>query len=378
MTKSWDALQAHLRRLTESGAYLAAGVARADADGVTVSLTGVRRPGDRPGDLSGWADARMRVASISKAVTARVLATLVAEGKVSLDDALHDILCPHGYPEWLAARPITLAQLLSHRSGLTDHAGYFTDPPDDLPAFLTRHAEAITADWAPGARFFYANLNYVLAGAVIEAVIGDRFDRAARDRVLAPLGIAGGFNWAGVPDRDRRLPMYQRRGDAYSLEADGDDAKWTADLIWRGGAGLSLQAYRPVRDTHLFSPHAGLRLSFAEMALLARALGDDSAEACLSRSTQWRWDGHSDEGCDGLFPEVGLGLTTYKDHDRIPGYLVGHAGHALGFTGGVWCDMKTSTGWAYALTGSPDLTDGIDTEMFYPPEELMILQSFGG
>ncbi len=377
MPSAWDALLTHIRDLTRSSAYLAAGIARAAPDETRVALFGAVHPGEAPRDLSDRALARMRVASISKAATARALAALVAEGRTDLDDRLHDILAPHGFPDWLAARPITLAQLLSHRSGLTDRAGYFTDPPDDLPGFLARNAPAILADWGPGERFFYANLNYVLAGAVIEAVTGDRFDRVVRNRVLAPLGIGGGFNWAGVTNRDQRLPMYQRRGPAHTLEADGADADWSADLIWRGGLGISLATYRPVRDAHLFSPHAGLRLSLAEMARLARALGDDSPEALLCRRAQWRWDRQSAEGCDGLFPEIGLGLTTYANHDRIPGHLLGHAGHALGFSGGIWCDMGTGTGWAYALTGSADLTEGIDTEVFYPPEELAFFSAIG-
>ena len=78
---------------------------------------------------------------------------------------------------------------------------------------------------------------------------------------------------------------------------------------------------------------------------------------------------------DGLFPEVGLGLTTYRRHDRIPGHLTGHAGHALGFSGGVWCDMTTGTGWAYALTGGRDETEGLDEETFFGGAELAIFQA---
>ena len=90
----------------------------------------------------------------------------------------------------------------------------------------------------PNGYFFYANLNYVLAGAVIEAVTGARFDIVLRRLVLAPLGIGGGFNWAGVADRNR-LPMYQRRDNILTLEADGPTA--TGRPIWCGALAAAFR-----------------------------------------------------------------------------------------------------------------------------------------
>ena len=366
-------LEEHLRRITRSGAYLAAGAAyhRRDGEG-DAFLTGAVRPGDPAADLLGLLPARLRVASISKAATARAVAALVCKGDLGLDDRVHDILGPLGFPGWLGSPPITVAELLSHTSGLRDRAGYFTDPPDDLPSFLKRNGAPMRA--GPNGYFFYANLNYVLAGAVIEAVSAHRFDIAMQRLVLSPLSLNGGFNWAGVTNRTC-LPLYQRHGETYALEADGKGGDWDADLIWRQGRGIDLSSYRPVRDVHLFSPHAGLRLSLPELARLAAALGDDSPETQLCRIPVWTYDGANGAWSDGLFPEMGLGLTTYRGHDRIPGHLTGHAGHALGFTGGIWCDIETGTGWAYALTGAADETEGQDEEAFFSDAELSIFQA---
>ncbi|MEM0946633.1 MAG: serine hydrolase domain-containing protein [Pseudomonadota bacterium] len=367
-------LKDHLKRITRDGRYLAAGAACKCRDGSKDAiLTGAMRPGDVPGDLSPALGARLRVASISKAATARALAALVTTGQASLDDRVHEILGPVGYPKWLGTPPISLIALLSHTSGLRDHLGYFTDPPETLPGFLSRAGAAMRP--GPVGDFFYANLNYVLAGAVIEAISGDRFDTVIQASVLGPLGLGGGFNWAGVDDR-QRLPMYQRHGDTYTLEADGPDGDWTANLMWRGDRGLGLGTYRLGRDTHLFSPHAGLRLTLPEMARFAAAIGDDSPESQLCRTAVWTYDGTNGAWSDGLFPNMGLSLTTYQSHDRIPGYLTGHAGHALGFTGGVWCDRDTGTGWAYALTGSADATEGQDEETFFGSAELTIFEAF--
>jgi hypothetical protein len=98
----------------------------------------------------------------------------------------------------------------------------------------------------------------------------------------------------------------------------------------------------------------------------------------MQAQVAWQFDPASPNGedCDGLFTAFGLGLTIYEDHPRIPGHLIGHAGHALGFTGGVWHNVQTGTSHAYFLTGGRDETEGLDTEAFYGAAELAIMQQF--
>ncbi|WP_316646449.1 serine hydrolase domain-containing protein [Ovoidimarina sediminis] len=359
------------------GRYLLAAVAEDGTDGRNVFLTGRVRPGEAARDRPELETYSVRVASISKALTARAALELVQAGLVSLDDLVGDRLAPYGYPEWLSGRGIRLRDLLCHCSGQQDRAGYVTEPPDDLPSFLARNAAGIVADWPAGAHFFYANLNYVLLGAVIEAVSGERFDRVVDASVLRPMNIAGWYNWAGADagTRRRRIPLFERRGKRYDPEADGEPGDWTADVIWRNGRGIGLGTYRLARDSFLFSPHAGLRTTIGGLARLARSIGGDDKAAVAMREQTWRYDGTNGTWSDGLFPAFGLGLTLYEDHSRIPGRLAGHAGHALGFTGGAWCDLETGRGWAYWLTGSEDATVGQEEESFFAHEEQVIFQT---
>ena len=81
------------------------------------------------------------------------------------------------------------------------------------------------------------------------------------------------------------------------------------------------------------------------------AVAAAGGEARAMRDTAWRYDGINGAWSDGLFPEVGLGLSRFENLPVIPGPRVGHAGHALGFTGGAWCDLDTGRGWAYWLSG---------------------------
>jgi len=314
---------------------------------------------------------RMRAASISKLATALLINQLALDGRLKLDQFVGPML------GWDRDPGITILHLLNHTSGLTDLGGYIFDPPDvlqqvlDNPGTLSRHQ--------PGDFFRYCNLGYILLGCVIERVTEQRFDRLMNETVLRPAGIAGGFNWAGVPvsERKERITMHQRQGSAYVETADGDGADWTADLIWRDGVGRSLDRHRLGFDAAYFSPHAGLRISVPEMARLAWVLGTTEAGRATAQRT-WRFDptAVNGEDCGGLFPEYGRGVTIYRDHPHIPGHLIGHAGHALGFTGGAWFNVETQTAWAYALVGAPDQTEGLEDEVFFPSDELQIMQAF--
>jgi CubicO group peptidase (beta-lactamase class C family) len=380
-----DIIKNLLTQMIGPQSYLNAGYAVIEADGsADAFVTGHVTPG---GQRFTDATTRLRMASIAKAATARAVCALAVRGELPLDGDVVDLLQWTGAPQGLRRHPVTVRHLLAHLSGLTDHAGYLVEPGESLTAFIAGNLRAISGR-VPGTYFSYANLNYILLGHVMEAATGRRFDRILRDEVLGPAGIVGGFNWAGVPldARANHLRLYQRAADGLTVQADADDADWQADaddadwqadLIWRGGRGHAFADYRPGQDTSLLSPHAGLRMNIIEAARLSRFLVDGSAAAALQAKFAWRYDPvlANGEDCDGLFTAFGLGLTIYRDHPRIPGDLIGHAGHALGFTGGVWHNRATGRSQAYFLTGGRDETEGMDTEVFYGSAELAIMQA---
>jgi CubicO group peptidase (beta-lactamase class C family) len=350
------------------GAYLNAGYAMIGADGrAQVFVTGRIMPN---GAAFTDVTTRVRMASIAKAATARAVCALILRGVLSLDADVWAVLGIR------TMQPVMVRHLLAHTSGLTDHAGYLVEAGESLVQLLSR--QGVASGRVPGAYFAYANLNYIVLGHVMEVVTGQRFDLILQDTVLVPAGIAGGFNWAGVSvaDRVNHLALYQQGDDGLTVQADGNDADWQADIIWRGGRGHSFADYRLGQDTSLLSPHAGLRMTIVEAARLARCLGDGSAAAQLQGQVAWQFDPAlpNGEACDGLFTAFGFGLTIYDHHPRIPGHLIGHAGHALGFTGGVWHNVVTGVSHAYFLTGGRDETEGLDTEAFYGATELAIMQ----
>lgn len=363
------AARAAVARAVGAGGFLNAAVAVMGPDGaVETCLAGDMAPGGPPLTRT---DLRLRVASVSKAVTGRVAATLAAQGTLDLDQPVAALL---DLPE--AWRDITLRDLLGHVSGLRDRGGYLPDAGETVEAFAARVMPQAQGPQARG-WFTYANLNYLIAAAALERHTGQRFDQLARLLVLEPAGVQGGFNWAGVTPaaRRHRLPIWQRRTEGLVQQTEPEDADWDSDLIWAEGRGFALAAYRPGEDTALVSPHAGLRLSLEEGVQLARELARPVDGGAQPRDPVWQFNGSNGQDCDGLYQAYGLGLMLYRDHPQLPCPLIGHAGHALGFTGGLWHNPNRNLSAAIYLTGSADLTDGQEDECFYAGPELQLMQS---
>lgn len=148
--------------------------------------------GDRGDGATPDADTVYRIASCTKSVTAATLLTLVAEGRVSLDAPITDVV-----PAFSAVTlPTTDAPVPTLRMLLTMSAGFPTDDPwgdrqesitdDELDAVLRG---GLLFDTVPGTGFAYSNLGYALLGRAVQTVTGQPFTRVASDVVLRPLGL---------------------------------------------------------------------------------------------------------------------------------------------------------------------------------------------
>lgn len=114
-------------------------------------------------------------ASISKVVTAYTALRLVEQGELSLDGPLNVYLPEPWLPPSDYADRITLRQLASHSSGLTDG---ITPPVDKSIAF------------EPGSDFLYSGVGALYVQEAIEQVTGKSLEDAARDAVFEPLGMS--------------------------------------------------------------------------------------------------------------------------------------------------------------------------------------------
>jgi CubicO group peptidase (beta-lactamase class C family) len=176
-------------------AYARAELAAYGLPGMTLSVT------DLDGFVAvlplGWADVDRRIpvgpqhlfqiGSISKSFVALTVLALADQGKLDIDAPLARYLPDAALPP----EPITVAQLLSHTSGLPDGAAFFPRVPDGR----------LWCGYAPGSRFSYSNTGYGLLGRLIERVTGQPHQHAVRRLVRAPLGLD---SLAGTISRENR------------------------------------------------------------------------------------------------------------------------------------------------------------------------------
>ena len=164
------------------------------------------------------ANERVGIWSLSKAITGACIATLVQERRLDYADAagswLEPQFAPHGGFADKGLAGVTIEQLLTHRSGLPrDFGGNRFAPglrrllrvkrPDsatvtDLLPTIAREARLT---FAPGSRYEYSNLNYLLLGLIIEAITGRPYAEACAERVLAEAGITSPAlepTWGGL------------------------------------------------------------------------------------------------------------------------------------------------------------------------------------
>ncbi|KAF9568361.1 hypothetical protein EC968_002929 [Mortierella alpina] len=135
------------------------------------------------------------IASVTKAFTATAIGELVAEGKMDWDTTP----VSQYLPEFQLKDPnltsqLTLADLLSHRSGLPNlDLAWFrnTEPTRDLIKRL-KHVDMPTK---LGSKCLYSNLMYAVAGEAAANVAGISYEDLVRTKVLKPLGMTrSGFS----------------------------------------------------------------------------------------------------------------------------------------------------------------------------------------
>ena len=153
-------------------------------------------------------DTLFRMASNTKAVTAAAILTLVADGKVGLDDPVSNWFPTFDGPRGGA---VTIRQLLTHSSGLriptlfiyplTEKSAAHPDAPN-LVGECARFGE-VGPEVTPGETYSYSNPGYNLLAGVVEVASGESFAEYCQRRFYEPLGMTDSSHHESVADNDR-------------------------------------------------------------------------------------------------------------------------------------------------------------------------------
>ncbi len=339
------------------------------------------------------ADDPVRIASISKLVTALGVMRLVDLGKLDLDrdvsDYLGYLLRNPAFPE----RKITLRLLLSHQSSLLDGDDLYIIPLGTTIQQRLADPRVWDPVHAPGSGWFhYTNLNFPVVASIMERVSGERFDRLILRLVLRPLGLSACFNWSGCSalTTSRAVVLYRASGEVAKDDLHGAPPPCLVVAAPDGSCDLS--SYVLGSNGAMFSPQGGLRISMRDLARVGQMLARGGKGFLSARSfaeltrPQWRFDGSNGLGengeADGFFCAYGLAVQTlnaggagcrdnlFADARR----RFGHAGDAYGLKSGLWLDPRTGRGLAFFTSAVPDTSPGAHSA-FTGAEEAIVARA---
>jgi beta-lactamase class C len=251
-----------------------------------------------------------RLASLSKAFAGTVTGLLVSEGALRWDSRVADYMPDLRLSQPGAAQQLTVAEVLSHRVGLT-HNAYdgLVEGGEDYRSLVQKLAYA-PMTCAPGDCYAYQNVAFSLIGDVVFGATGRFFGETVSRRIFKPLGMDDA---------------------SYGLEGIEASPRWAHPHV-RGRHGwVSLSAPQPTY--YRVAPAAGVNASISDMAqwliaqtghrpdvlpapLLATLHAPVVATPSETRGSSWRRGRLRDAG-------YGIGWRVYD-----------YAGHQVVFHGG--------------------------------------------
>jgi CubicO group peptidase (beta-lactamase class C family) len=346
----------------------------------------MRAAGGEAGGSAFTVERPFRVASVSKMVAATAFLPLALRTGLDLDADASGLV---GFRLRHPAHPevaITPRMLLSHTSGLRNGPSYPVPLGHRLSeAFDSggRHYDAGgwfgPAGHAPGAWFAYADVNFALVAQMLERQANERFDLHMNRVLFQPLGLDIGYNWSGVSPAKRALaaPAVHRVDGVWQLQVDGTVLPAPRMPFTRPPDQPSLDAadYRIGDNGFVFSPQGGLRLSLADMDVLARLYAAHgrwrgrqvvpraALEALQART--WTFDPVHPNGepDNGLVQSYGLGCEAPLGRAGPMGDAFfgagdgdwrGHFGDAYGWITGLFWNRRDGRTLVYAINGMPE------------------------
>jgi len=186
-----------------------------------------------------------QIASASKQFTSVAIMMLKEQGKLNFDDKITRFFPEFPYKE------ITIRQLLTHRSGLSEYM-YFCETLTDRNTPISNQnlvnlmiKEKPTPYYSPNYKFNYRNTNYALLAAIVEKISGQKFSDFVKKNIFEPLEMKNSFvyeapNLPNLPDITQGHTFRGRLVEPIYLDGiSGDKNVYsTAEDLFRWDQGL--------------------------------------------------------------------------------------------------------------------------------------------
>ena len=248
---------------------------------------GVREAG-KPQPID--AETVFQVASVSKPITATVLAALVGRGHIKWDDRVIDHDPGFRMYDPYVNRELRLRDLLCHRSGLPDHAGDLLEDIGYDQDEVLRRLRFQPPDSSFRSQYAYTNFGYSEAAYAAADALGESWHELAAKELFKPLGMtATSYRFADYAKATNRallhvadggksgkkwIAKFTRQPDAQAPAGGvsttlGDLVRWTQLLVDDGKFdGRQVVDPAALADTHTpqivwnYSPEEGRVVSY--------------------------------------------------------------------------------------------------------------------
>ena len=262
-------------------------------------------------------DSVFEIGSITKTFTGTILAKMVYDGTVDVDDPIKKFLPVRLRQSSLDGIEMTLAHLANHTSGLPREPGNVRDNKDhpfdpyspyryyDTTMLYDYLSNQLALQSTPGEKRSYSNLGGGLLGHILTLISAKSYEELLFETICGPLGMRSTFV-TSTGERARSL-VRGRDPRGQILPLDGGDCGALT------GAG-------------------GIKSSVQDLAKYLKANMRDTTYLYLAQKTTKRFDEHFTGG---------LGWATYSDRGKNH---LGAFGGTGGFTSGVIFERNERVG----------------------------------
>lgn len=206
------------------------------------------------------ASTRFRIGSITKTFTAAMVMQLVDEKKFKLTDTLDKF-----FPKVPNAQKITIAHLLSHRSGIrgiseTAEHRALREKGATTAELLAMLEKAGPSIFEPDSKFVYTNENYFLLGLLIEKATERTYQENLTKRITSKIGLKDTYEsrWSADPNKNETFSY------RYGRDWDQDpQIHWS--LFFGAGSIISTPSDLAKFITALFDGKVISKQSLAQM-----------------------------------------------------------------------------------------------------------------
>ena len=160
---------------------------------------------------------RWHLGSVTKSITATMIARLVESGKMHWSDTVGECFPDASiHEDW---KPVTLKQLLTHTAGAPANFSFqvaLKQPALGPECTLARREAVLKVigkkpAYPPGEKFAYSNVGYTIAGAMAEKATGATWEDLVKREVFEPLELTGaGFGPPKSPAKTLEQPRGHR------------------------------------------------------------------------------------------------------------------------------------------------------------------------